>query len=182
MLSPTTTLARAQSHAQSQMIGINVLLNAPVTHGNLADLAMHGQVLNVIPEVHLVAASSPPAGAGTSAFAKPESRPVAGMMIAEVPPSAPTHPRASIVLTFVYNIVLTWRDTSNNEDGFVIEWWNDDPASGWVLVETTTVGSNETSASFRYPGLDGRRNRLRVKAFNSSGDSAWSHWANLNFH
>src|SRR5262245_39005352 len=40
--------------AQDQHIGINVLLSQPVTDALLANLGQHGQVLDVIPEIHAI--------------------------------------------------------------------------------------------------------------------------------
>jgi hypothetical protein len=105
---------------------------------------------------------------------------------ADLAPSAPTHPRAA--WRFEFNVIrhaeLTWRDTSNNEDGFTAEWWNEDPVLGWVLVETTSAGVNATSVHFGVydPAMTGRHNRFRVRAFNAAGASDWSSWVSLNLH
>jgi subtilisin family serine protease len=40
------------AHAQGQMIGINVVLNQPVTNSVLQDLGAHGQVLDVLPQIN----------------------------------------------------------------------------------------------------------------------------------
>jgi subtilisin family serine protease len=45
-------LAAARVQAQGQMIGINVLLNQPVTDSILQDLGTHGQVLDVISQIN----------------------------------------------------------------------------------------------------------------------------------
>src|SRR5215471_10089682 len=46
------TLGAAGAQAQGQMIGINVLLNQPVTNSILQDLGRHGQVLDVISQIN----------------------------------------------------------------------------------------------------------------------------------
>jgi subtilisin family serine protease len=46
------TLGTAQAQAQNQLIGINVLLNQPVTQSILQDLGAHGQVLDVISQIN----------------------------------------------------------------------------------------------------------------------------------
>jgi subtilisin family serine protease len=45
-------LAATGAQAQNQMIGINVLLNQPVTNSILQDLGRHGQVLDVLPQIN----------------------------------------------------------------------------------------------------------------------------------
>src|SRR4029453_1591802 len=40
------------ANAQGQMIGINVLLNQPPSNSILQDLGAHGQVLDVLPQIH----------------------------------------------------------------------------------------------------------------------------------
>jgi len=40
------------ANAQGQMIGINVLLNQPSSNSILQDLGAHGQVLDVLPQIH----------------------------------------------------------------------------------------------------------------------------------
>ena len=72
---------------------------------------------------------------------------------------------------------VSWRDNSDNEDGFTVEtWWRND-SGVWVLVWSENRPANYISVgigdSRPGPGI-----RFRVKAFNASGDSAWSHWAN----
>jgi len=46
------TVGAMQVQAQNQMIGINVLLNQPVTNNILQDLGRHGQVLDVISQIN----------------------------------------------------------------------------------------------------------------------------------
>src|SRR6266498_4545840 len=46
------TLGAAGAQAQGQMIGINVLLNQPVTDSILQDLGRHGQVLDVLSQIN----------------------------------------------------------------------------------------------------------------------------------
>src|SRR5215831_18610624 len=52
LLAVLLTLGAAGAQAQNQMIGINVLLNQPVTNSILQDLGRHGQVLDVISQIN----------------------------------------------------------------------------------------------------------------------------------
>src|SRR5215831_15835315 len=52
LLAVLLTLGAAEAQAQGQMIGINVLLNQPVTNSILRDLGAHGQVLDVISQIN----------------------------------------------------------------------------------------------------------------------------------
>src|SRR5215510_11248857 len=52
LLAVLLTLGAAQAQATGQMIGINVLLNQPVTESILQDLGAHGQVLDVISQIN----------------------------------------------------------------------------------------------------------------------------------
>jgi subtilisin family serine protease len=52
LLAVLLTLGATKAHAQDQMIGINVLLNQPVTNSILQDLGTHGQVLDVISQIN----------------------------------------------------------------------------------------------------------------------------------
>ena len=54
LLAVLLTLGAAGAQAQNQMIGINVLLNQPVTESILQDLGAHGQVLDVISQINAV--------------------------------------------------------------------------------------------------------------------------------
>src|SRR5215831_17628327 len=54
LLGVLLTLGAAQAQAGGQMIGINVLLNQPVTNSILQDLGSHGQVLDVISQINAV--------------------------------------------------------------------------------------------------------------------------------
>src|SRR5215510_13007542 len=54
LLAVLLTLGAAQAQATGQMIGINVLLNQPVTESILQDLGAHGQVLDVISQINAV--------------------------------------------------------------------------------------------------------------------------------
>jgi subtilisin len=45
-------LAATRAQAQNQMIGINVLVNQPVTNSILQDLGRHGQVLDVLSQIN----------------------------------------------------------------------------------------------------------------------------------
>jgi subtilisin family serine protease len=52
LLALLLTLGAARANAQGQMIGINVLLNQPPSNSILQDLGAHGQVLDVLPQIH----------------------------------------------------------------------------------------------------------------------------------
>jgi subtilisin family serine protease len=52
LLAALLTLGAVQAQAQGQMIGINVLLNQPVSNSILQDLGRHGQVLDVISQIN----------------------------------------------------------------------------------------------------------------------------------
>src|SRR5215831_9876802 len=52
LLAVLLTLGAAGAQAQNQMIGINVLVNQPVTNSILQDLNRHGQVLDVISQIN----------------------------------------------------------------------------------------------------------------------------------
>ena len=52
LLAVLLTLGTAGAQAQNQMIGMNVLLNQPVTNSILQDLGRHGQVLDVISQIN----------------------------------------------------------------------------------------------------------------------------------
>lgn len=69
---------------------------------------------------------------------------------------------------------LSWKDNSTNEDGFIVELWQ--KQSGiWVLGWSGTMQANSTGGWLM--GNPGPSTKFRVKAFNASGDSAWSNWA-----
>ena len=52
LLALLLTLGAARAQAQRQMIGINILLNQPVTDSILQDLGTHGRVLDVISQIN----------------------------------------------------------------------------------------------------------------------------------
>src|SRR6266508_2574069 len=52
LLAVLLTFGAARVQAQGQMIGINVLLNQPITTSILQDLGRHGQVLDVISQIN----------------------------------------------------------------------------------------------------------------------------------
>jgi len=52
LLALLLTLGAARAQAQGQMIGINILLNQPVTESILQDLGTHGRVLDVISQIN----------------------------------------------------------------------------------------------------------------------------------
>ena len=67
---------------------------------------------------------------------------------------------------------VSWTDNSTNEDGFTVETWRSQPG-GWVLAGSQNLAANSTGVQV----TAGQGYRFRVKAFNASGDSAWSNWA-----
>jgi hypothetical protein len=71
--------------------------------------------------------------------------------------------------------LISWRDNSDNEDGFTVEWWT--KARGrWVLQETQDVPANTIATRVDAAAAT---NRYRVRAFNASGVSKWSNWTDL---
>ena len=70
---------------------------------------------------------------------------------------------------------VSWRDNSTNEDGFTLETWWRNQSGEWVLRWSVRTATNITAVEFG--GRAGPDYRFRVKAFNASGDSAWSNWA-----
>ena len=71
---------------------------------------------------------------------------------------------------------VSWRDNSDNEDGFTIEAWAKVNGS-WLQQWAIDVRANETSSIA--PVARHRLNRYRVRAFNANGVSAWSNWAEI---
>jgi hypothetical protein len=92
-------------------------------------------------------------------------------------PVAPDQCTASLIGVFGGNVlVVQWRDNSDNEDGFTVEWWAN-LKGGWALQQARDVPANVTGANL---GLSPHRNnKYRVRAFNANGVSAWSNWAKL---
>jgi hypothetical protein len=75
-----------------------------------------------------------------------------------------------------YSVVVTWSDNSTNEYGFTIEEWWQYSSGEWVLTESVNRPANSTATTFYYLSRP-THSKYRVKAFNASGDSAWSNWA-----
>ena len=73
--------------------------------------------------------------------------------------------------------VVSWTDNSTNEDGFTVERWRRQ-VGVWGLWDSTSMAANSTGYEFIYYGSDRPNFRFRVKAFNASGESAWSNWSN----
>jgi len=70
-------------------------------------------------------------------------------------------------------IDLSWRDNSNNENGFIIERWSNSVGN---FVQIATVPANQTT--YHHAGLTcGTFGHYRVKAFNAAGSSAYSNEA-----
>jgi hypothetical protein len=95
------------------------------------------------------------------------------------PPAAPSHIRTSSWYdrrnreTY---LTVNWRDNSSDEDGFILEVWRRNESNDWVLDGAITEPANATGEGFIFSGRQSPY-RFRVKAFNASGDSAWSNWA-----
>jgi hypothetical protein len=70
--------------------------------------------------------------------------------------------------------LMSWTDNSSNEDGFTVEEWGRDLSGAWVLKWSVNTPANYTRLA-----VDGKwpNYNFRVKAFNASGESAWSNWA-----
>ena len=75
-----------------------------------------------------------------------------------------------------YFSFVSWTDNSTNEDGFILETWWRNQSGEWVLAGSRYMAANSTLTSFGFYGRDVPNYRFRVKAFNASGDSAWSNW------
>ena len=71
---------------------------------------------------------------------------------------------------------VNWRDNSTDEDGFILEVWRRNESNDWVLAWSITEPANATGDGFIFSGRQSPY-KFRVKAFNASGDSAWSNWA-----
>jgi len=95
------------------------------------------------------------------------------------PPVAPSHLRTSSWYdrrereTY---LTVNWTDNSTDEDGFILEVWRRGESHEWVLVGSITEPANATGEGFIFSGRHSPY-KFRVKAFNASGDSAWSNWA-----
>jgi len=94
------------------------------------------------------------------------------------PPAAPSNCRTKTTTirdrrkgNYTFTTV-SWSDNSSNEDGFTVEAWLHQSGT-WVPFWSVNTPANSTSC----PGVSGASIRHRVKAFNASGDSAWSNWA-----
>ena len=84
-------------------------------------------------------------------------------------PAAPTNLTGTAVSTSQIN--LSWRDNSNNEQGFRIERCTGNNCTNFVQI--AQVGANVTA--FSNTGLArNTRYRYRVRAFNAGGNSAYS--------
>ena len=98
------------------------------------------------------------------------------------PPAAPSHCRARTYFDGwfdyerTFKVVVTWSDNSTNEDGFILEVWRRNESNAWILVGSIPEPANATGDGFIFSGRQSPY-KFRVKAFNASGDSAWSNWA-----
>ncbi|HWQ33109.1 MAG TPA: fibronectin type III domain-containing protein, partial [Blastocatellia bacterium] len=91
---------------------------------------------------------------------------------ASSPPAAPTSLTATAASKSQIN--LAWTDNSNNEDGFKIERCQGSGCTNFAQIATVPAGTT----SFSNTGLSsGTVYTYRVRAYNSSGDSAYSNTA-----
>jgi hypothetical protein len=108
--------------------------------------------------------------------ASPASGNTAGALELD-PPAAPSNCKTKFVQAggkFFYGFtVVSWRDNSTNEDGFILETWRKQSGT-WVLAGS--VGTQANVASVAFPASFGSNYKFRVKAFNAAGESAWSNW------
>jgi hypothetical protein len=114
-----------------------------------------------------IAASAPRLDAGVQAAPPP-----AGL-------KAPGNCKATLVsIPMATWASVKWKDRSNNEDGFTVEWWRyiEPGGWGWVLAGTASMGPNQQGAAM---GIAPGQNRYRVRAFNASATSEWSNWAQV---
>ncbi|MBM3324808.1 MAG: fibronectin type III domain-containing protein [Calditrichaeota bacterium] len=92
-------------------------------------------------------------------------------------PEAPTRPSAPSELVGIgadtTAILLSWRDNSNNEDGFRIYHWD---GVQWTRIGATATDSTTYLVTGLWPG--GEYN-YRVTAFNTIGESDFSNTATL---
>jgi titin len=104
---------------------------------------------------------------GTGIFPAPPEPPP--LTLPEPPSGLTTGP------VTVSSITVTWTDTSNNEDGFLIESCKP-KGKTCNFAQIAEVGPNATS--FADTGLSkGTQYRYRVRAFNATGNSAYSNIA-----
>ena len=92
----------------------------------------------------------------------------------QTPPSAPSSLVAKA--TSSSSIVLTWKDNSNNEDGFKIEskLGACDSANAWALIATKEANAKTHTNT----GLTANTTySYRVRAYNAGGNSAYSNCA-----
>jgi len=71
---------------------------------------------------------------------------------------------------FGATVELTWRDNSDNETGFIIE-FAEAPYTSWTEVVTTAADATSYSHT---TAADDIQLAYRIKATNSTGDSAYS--------
>jgi hypothetical protein len=99
---------------------------------------------------------------------------LSGWLVAAPPPNTPGTP----VLTSQGGgqVLVAWADNSNDEDGFRVERMRKQK-NRWVESQVTDVGADVTSI-LDAPGSG--TFRYRVRAYNGTGDSAWSAWSQIN--
>ena len=103
---------------------------------------------------------------------------VAEITTAAVPPSAPINLTAIALVTWTYRIELNWIDSSEGEDGFVLERKFGD--GEWL--ELTTLAANEVTYIDEDPGASWDLNPdvfYRVYSFNENGNSEYSNVADI---
>jgi hypothetical protein len=92
---------------------------------------------------------------------------------AQTIPSGPSNLVATS--TSAYQINLSWRDTSTNEDGFKIEWSTD--ATNFTQIAQLLVGATNYHDNGWFPNAT---YYFRVRAFNGGGNSVYSKVASAN--
>jgi hypothetical protein len=91
------------------------------------------------------------------------------------PPAAPSNCKSTLYRDRRKGdyTVVSWNDNSTNEDGFTLEVWRRQ-SGAWTLAGSYDTAANSHAVAFG--GRFGSDYKFRVKAFNASGDSAWSNW------
>ena len=95
---------------------------------------------------------------------------VATVVVPGLPPAAPSNVRVTAARQGANNerITVTWRDNSNNETGFVVQW-----ATNSSFTGATQITTNANATSYTSGNIARRSYYVRVAATNSGGQSAW---------
>ena len=95
----------------------------------------------------------------------------------EAPPIAPSNVTAAKIASLTATV--NWADNSYDENGFNVERQR---RVGNAWMESTVFGVGANSSSYTNVVTIKGTYRYRVKAFNVSGDSIWSAWAQVNIN